>query len=424
MNADKVLLPELGEGVTEGELVKWLVSVNDTIKPDQVLAEVMTDKASMEVPSPVSGVVQSLLVKEGQMVPVGQPLLTLQNNKTQSHQPQKPVPVKSSTMVSTSPVVTTSIATSQTTPQELPSTKDDVLCSPVTRHLATELDVDITYIQGTGPKNRVTKADVINFFKKTGDFSQNSKAFSPPLSEPIKPFNLKDSQNLKDSTTYIPLKGIRKKIAERMQFAKRNIPHFTLLESANLEPLDDMKKSAQIRFKDVKITYLCFVMKALLHTAKKFPELNASIEENNIVLKNYYNFGFAVDTPKGLLVPVVHAVDKKNIKELAFALQTLAVKARDGSIKLEDMQEGTATITNIGSLGGHSATPIINPPETAILGMYRSFIKPNWDGACFKPQKTMNFSLTCDHRLIDGALSAKALRFFVDKIENPLDLFI
>ena len=167
-------------------------------------------------------------------------------------------------------------------------------------------------------------------------------------------------------------------------------------------------------------------MKCLLQTLKQFPELNASIDDvaSEIVIKKYYNFGFAVDTPRGLLVPVVKNVDQKSLAELSFEIQTLAEKARAGNILPSDMTDGTITITNIGSLGGEYATPIINAPEAAILGMYRLYIKPFWDGAAFVPKKTMNFSLTCDHRLIDGAVSARALKFFVQKLEKPLSLFI
>ena len=213
-----------------------------------------------------------------------------------------------------------------------------------------------------------------------------------------------------------------------MQLSNTIIPHFTLLESANMEKVDNMKNSVRemLKEKDIKITYLSFVMKALLKMVQEFPELNASIDDisQEIVIKKYYHFGFATDTPRGLLVPVIKNIDKKSLSEISKEVQDLAVKAREGRIKPEEMKRGTITITNVGSLGGEYATPIINAPETAILGMYRLFIKPHWDGSAFQPRKTMNFSLTCDHRLIDGAVSAKALKFFINIIENPFGLFI
>ena len=195
-----------------------------------------------------------------------------------------------------------------------------------------------------------------------------------------------------------------------------------------MEQLDKVKNTVKdmLKEKEIKVTYLSFVMKALLCTVKEFPALNASIDDfsKEVVIKKDYHFGFAVDTPRGLLVPVVKNVDKKSLLEISFGIQALAEKARAGNIQPEEMNGGTITITNIGSLGGEYATPIINAPESAILGMYRLYIKPCWDGSVFQPKKTMNFSLTCDHRLIDGAVSARAMKFFIQKIENPLSLFI
>ena len=414
MNAETVLLPELGEGVTEGELVKWLVSEGSLVKSDQPIAEVMTDKASMEVPSPASGVVKSLLVKEGETVPVGQPLLAFAADNP-PNQKRKP-PLNKPTAETLSP----SLAAAP--PALVGAVKS---ASPLARRLAKTLGVDLQNIKTSGI--RITKQDIL----------QHSQQ-KPPGGEP------ETKQKTLSSETHLPLKGVRKKMAERMKLAAQTIPHFTLLESAQVEKLNHIKNSVQNMLKDqtmsssgsssgsspqlknpdIKITYLSFVMKAFLQTVKEFPELNAVLSEDKIILKHYYHFGFACATPRGLLVPVVKNVDQKSLKETAAAIQTLAEKARAGRSAPEDLSEGTATITNIGSLGGHSAAPIINPPETAILGMYRLFVKPCWDGEAFQPQKTMNFSLTCDHRLIDGALAARSLRFFVDRIENPFSLFI
>lgn len=427
-------LPELGEGVTEGELVKWLVSEGDSIQTDQPVAEVMTDKASMEVPSPVDGVVQSFSAKEGDTIQVGDTLLTvktaasvekgqsdkkagrqeLKNEKTVSSVSEKPLTAP--ILRSVPPVVPLEIESNEAMSEESDSS---VLATPLTRRLAQELGVNLSQIQGSGLAGRVTKEDVLKYkgVTKGGesrrvDINQTS-GFSIPR---------EDQQERK------PLKGIRKKIAEKMQLSKAVIPHFTLLESAEVEQLDKVKSSVKemLKEKEIKVTYLSFVMKALLHTIKEFPELNAGIDDfsKEIVIKNYYHFGFAVDTPRGLLVPVVKNVDRKSLSEISLEVQTLAEKARTGNIHPEDMSGGTITITNIGSLGGEYATPIINAPEVAILGMYRLYIKPHWDGSAFKPKKTMNFSLTCDHRLIDGAVAARILKSFVHKIENPLSLFI
>ena len=388
----KILLPDLGEGVTEGELVKWLVAKGDSINSDQVIAEVMTDKASIEVPSPVSGTVLSLLVKEGESIAVSHPLLELDSKESELEKANladlsesKPQKLKQQAVS----------ASSHTLDSHLKAT-------PLARRLAKNLGVDLAQIKGTGSKARVLKQDILK---------QQASFKAPGHGDDIVPFI-----------------GIRKKIADRMQLSKKVIPHFTIIESAGVKELDSMKESVKemLGDQDIKITYLSFVMKALWKMAVQFPTLNACIqeEEAKIIFKKNYHFGFAVDTPKGLLVPVVQDVANKSLKEIALSIQELALKARDGSIQLHEMQGGTATITNIGSIGGRFATPIINPPEVCILGMYRTFIQPKWNGQNFKPQKTMNFSLTCDHRLIDGAEAARAIQFFIRLIEQPLQLFI
>lgn len=430
MSIKQVVLPDLGEGVTEGELVKWLVAVGETVTIDQSLAEIMTDKATMEVPSPEDGVIESLLAKEGENVQVGGALLSLKVKGTSSQVSEKQSQskdIKEQTVV-TSPQSESLKKKPETTDSMKLSSIDntdedsDVLATPFVRRLAKKLAVSINQIKGTGLSGRVTKEDILKYSGQTlngkstdimSDKMQASIGFSVAVE--------KDQ----DRT---PLKGVRKKIAEKMQLSKQVIPHFTLLESADVEQLEQMKNTAKemLEEKDIKVTYLSFVMKALLETVKEFPLLNASIDDfsKEVVTKNYYHFGFAADTPRGLLVPVLKDVDKKSLSEISVEIKDLATKAREGKIQADEMSGGTITITNIGSLGGEYATPIINPPESAILGMYRMFVRAHWDGEKFIPRKTMNFSLTCDHRLIDGAVSARALKFFVEKIQSPLSLFL
>ncbi|MDE0119106.1 MAG: dihydrolipoamide acetyltransferase family protein [Bdellovibrionales bacterium] len=447
-SSDKeIKLPELGEGVTEGELVKWLISEGDFIQIDQPVAEVMTDKAAMEVPSPFDGVVESFLVKEGDTIQVGQSFLAMkssdeekkvnssgekENTKENSElssglrSPKNSVsdlPVKS-VLKSIPPVKIPDVDSTTGTIENEPM-KDSsisILATPFTRRLARELGVTLSHIRGSGLAGRVTKEDVL---KQAGVAEEGRQGVSRMASSfSVTGFSI-PKEGLQERA---PLKGVRKKIAEKMQLSKAVIPHFTLLESADVEQLDEVKNAVKEMLKDrgIKVTYLSFVMKALLQTIKEFPELNAGIDDfsKEIVIKKYYHFGFAVDTSRGLLVPVIKDVDKKSLSEISFEIQTLAEKAREGKISPDDMSGGTITITNIGSLGGEYATPIINTPEVAILGMYRLYVKPCWDGSSFKPKKTMNFSLTCDHRLIDGAVSARVLKSFVHKIENPLSLFI
>ncbi len=447
-DSQEITLPELGEGVTEGELVKWLVSEGDSVQIDQPVAEVMTDKASMEVPSPFDGIVESFSAREGETVQVGQRLLMIKSldketsskeeNKEEnisklsvSEQSVRPVlksihPVKP---LSADPKL-------QSMDEDISAEDSSVLATPFTRRLARELGVNLSQIVGSGLSGRVTKEDVLKYSGRSSAGTLNDVPyFSSDTVDRGGADRARESDTnygffipAKDRQERRPLKGVRKKIAEKMQASKVVIPHFTLLESAEVERLDQLKNSVKdmLKERNIKVTYLSFVMKCLLQAVREFPELNAGIDDfaKEIVIKKYYNFGFAVDTPRGLLVPVIKNVDEKSLVELSFEIQTLAEKARAGSISPEEMSEGTVTITNIGSLGGEYATPIINAPESAILGMYRIYVKPCWDGSAFIPKKTMNFSLTCDHRLIDGAVSARALKFFIQKIENPLSLFI
>jgi len=498
-----IKLPELGEGVTEGELIKWLVSEGEMIQADQPVAEVMTDKASMEVPSPFDGRVKSFSAGEGDTIQVGQSLLVVASSDGKS------VPVnqgKDEAMASSPPASSVSSFQSVTsedkaasaavlkslhpvhplldpktnrTGEEVLVDDSSILATHSVRLLALQSGVNLSKIRGSGLPGRITKEDIMKHSPRgevneesvgearvSGSHVQPSAALSKSRAQPSAALSKSRAQPsaalsksraqsstalsgshaqpsaalslpvhkvgfsvpIEDHQERRPLKGVRKKIAEKMQLSKQVIPHFTLLESANVEQLDKIKNSVKemLKEKGIKVTYLSIVMKALLRTVKEFPELKAGINDfsNEIVIKNYYNFGFAVDTPRGLLVPVVKEVDKKSLSEVSFDIQTLADKARTGSIALEDMSGGTLTVTNIGSLGGEHATPIINAPEVAILGMYRLYIKPYWDGSAFQPGKTMNFSLTCDHRLIDGAVSARVLKFFIHKMENPLNLFI
>ena len=409
MSTIKITLPDLGEGITEGELVKWLVKKGDPIKSDQPIAEVMTDKAAMEVPSPEDGVVTELLAKEGESLAVGKALLSLKTKDKTTHD------FKKTESSSQQPI--------ESKPLPLQKTTKDVLSTPFTRRLAKELNLPLDKIKGTGLAGRITKQDVLKHSNQTpSDLKIHFK--TPKTDKPPLGFSIPQEENQERQT----LRGIRKKIAEKMQMSKQIIPHFTLLESANMEQIEELKNTAKelLTDKNIKVTYLAFVIKALLQTVKAFPELNAGIDDfsNEIVLKKYYHFGFAADTPKGLLVPVLKNVDKKSLSEISAEIKELADKARTSRIKPDEMSGGTITITNIGSLAGEYATPIINPPETAILGMYRLFTKACWNGEKFTPKKTMNFSLTCDHRLIDGAVCARALKFFTQTLEKPLTLFL
>ena len=394
----KVVMPELGEGVVEGELLKWKISIGDEVQEDDILAEVMTDKASLEVPAPFSGKVIELNCKEGQTCAVGEALLTL-DSKTSSKQSEKKESIQKETDT-----------TFQLTEVQSAEKKEDDfgLATPMVRKIAREHSIDLSRVQGTGLSKRVTLQDIQNLIPKSSATTapKVSGGFSVPSIGPEE---------------RVPLKGIRKKIAQNMQASKHNIPHFTLMEEVNVHSLKLLREQAKKLHPDVKITYLSFVMKTLYHTFLDFPQFNASIDDSSeeIVYKKYYHFGFATDTPRGLLVPVVRDVDKKNIIQISHDIKNLSDKARDGSIQMDEMKGATTTITNIGSIAGQWATPIINPPEVSILGMYRIFDKPVWKNESYQPCPFMNFSITSDHRLIDGAVAARFMSQFAERIENP-----
>lgn len=425
-----VKLPELGEGVTEGELIKWLVKVGDTVKADQPVAEVMTDKATVEVPTPIAGTVKELKFKEGEVIAVEKTILLLEAGAgavatpPTAPKPQPQAPATATTAVAVpQKVAPTSNATAAVSFSP-PVADSKVLATPSTRRLARETQVDINSLKGSGLAGRVTRDDVLSSSGGSVggglDVYSNGGGLQIPTRAPLASGPMEER---------VPLRGIRKKIAENLQAAKQIIPHFTLMDEADVTSLVALRESLKetAEKSKTKITYLPFVMKALVATIREFPMFNASIDDHSseIVYKKYFNLGFAADTPNGLVVPVIKNADQKSILEISREIVDLSTRAREGKLKPDEMKGATITITNIGSVGGSYATPIINHPEVAILGMYkisdRLFLRP--DGTVGS-QKVMNFTVTCDHRLIDGAVAANFLKSFNAKIQNPGVLMI
>lgn len=436
-----VKLPELGEGVTEGELIKWLVKPGDSIKADQGLAEIMTDKATVEVPSPKAGVVNELKFKAGEVVKVDSILATLQvsgsaptssaaaSSAQASAKPAMASPnvghSVSSTLSSSSSsgLSMSSHGGSSTTTAFFPPVMDSrVLATPATRRLARELQIDINTLTGSGLAGRVTRDDVMKV-SQSGVVAGNQPTIANKPSTPGIPRPGYASTRGNEEER-VAIKGIRKKIAENMQMAKHIIPHFTLMDEVDVTELvtwrESLKEAAEAA--GTKITYLPFAMKALIATVREFPMFNASIddEKQEIVYKKYFNIGFAADTPNGLVVPVIKNADQKTLLEISKEILDLSKRARDGKLKSEEMKGATITITNIGSVGGTYATPIINHPEVAILGMYKIQDRLYLDASgAVKNQKVMNYTITADHRLIDGAVAARFLKSFLTRIQKP-----
>lgn len=450
--ATDVKLPELGEGVTEGELVKWLVKPGDTVKPDQPVAEVMTDKATVEVPTPVGGVVKDLKFKVGDTIAVEKTLLTLEGGSASAAPAKEEKKETAAPAAKAPPTVAKSVGTAQAPaqarallgdpnshahpPQQAsapagasskgiypPVADFRTLATPSTRRLARESGVDINSITGTGLAGRVTREDVLQSGGGLDMVPAAAGFKSPGIPRPGVPSLGAGAEER------VPLRGIRKKIAENMQMSKHVIPHFTLMDEVNVTELVKMREGLK-DFADknkVKITYLPFVMKAVIATCRQFPMFNASIDDaaGEIVYKKVFNLGFAADTPNGLMVPVIKNADHKSILELSAEIIDLATRAREGKLKPDEMKGATITITNIGSVAGNYATPIINHPEVAILGMYKIADKVVVNPAGgFEAIKSMNFTVTCDHRLIDGAVAANFLKEFMAKIQNPARLML
>ena len=420
-----IKLPELGEGVTEGELVKWLVKTGDSIKADQAIAEIMTDKATVEVPSPVAGTVKELLHKPGQIIKVETVLIKLTSGGASSTPSATPTTPKTAAGAAPSPAPqATSMASASTSTGIFPPVADSkVLATPATRRLAREMNIDINLLKGTGLANRVTREDVLS---QQGQSRANTATSPAAMGMSIpRPAYQSTNQALEER---VPLIGIRKKIAENMQRSKTIIPHFTIMDQANVSQMVQLRESLKdfAEKNGTKITYLPIVMKALISTIREFPQFIASIDDaaGEIVYKKYFHIGFAADTPNGLVVPVIKNADQKTILELSKEILDLSKRARDGKLKPEEMKGACITITNIGSIGGTYATPVINHPEVAIVGMYKIEDKPVIENGQLKAIKVMNYTVTADHRLIDGAVAARFLKSMLDKIENPGQLMM
>lgn len=422
-----VKLPDIGEGVTEGELIKWLVKEGDAVSEDQPIAEVMTDKATVEVPTPYAGTVKQFKYSEGDMIPIETVMLVLEEGaggsakKEEKVEAKKEAPVSSAAPTPSSAPAPAPVAASQGGMDVYPPASDiHVLATPATRRLAREMNIDINNIKGTGLAGRVSREDVLGAKGSSGSASPMSSKMEIP-----RPAFKGVGGNLEER---VAIRGIRKKIAENMQMAKHVIPHFTLMEEARADELMKLRTQAKAAGEKygVKVTYLPFVMKALIATCREFPMFNASIDDasQEIVYKKYFNLGFAADTPNGLMVPVVKDADQKTLLEVSKEINELGEKARNGKLALDEMKGATITVTNIGSVGGIYATPIINHPEVAIFGMYKLSERPVFEGDQVKKAHFMNFTITCDHRLIDGAVAANFMKAFVTRIENPSHLML
>ncbi len=396
-----IKFPDVGEGVTEGTLVKWLVKVGDEIKTDQAVAEIETDKAIVEIPSPKAGKIAKLFGKEGDVIKVGSVIASLALPGEE---------VKISEAPAAKPEAKPEIKP-EVKPPPMP---ERVLATPSTRRLARELGVDISKVTGTGPGGRITDEDVKKF-KEAPMPMPEVKPEAVPVPEA--------APEIKALEERIAVKGIRKTIADRMVKSLFTAPHVVSMDEADVTELVELreKEKKAAEEKGIKLTYLAFIVKAVTVALRQHPNLNASLdsEKNEIVLKHYYNIGIAVDTPDGLMVPVIKNADQKSIMELAQETERLAMEARNRKIKLPDLKGNTFTITNIGSIGGIFSTPIINPPDVAILGVHRIRDMPVVVGGEIKIRKILPLVISFDHRVLDGAQAARFMNTLIEHLKDP-----
>ncbi|BDG27996.1 2-oxo acid dehydrogenase subunit E2 [Thermus thermophilus] len=416
----EVKLPELGDNVTQATVVGVLVKEGDRVEPGQPLLELETDKAVVEVPAEAGGVVKRVLVKVGDEVRPGQPFLELAEAEggaeapplKAEERPEAPAP-KAEEAPRPAP------KEAPPAPQEAPSERRLIPAAPSIRRLARELGVDLTRLRGTGLAGRITEEDV----RRAAGLGEAAPAALPAAPAPRLPDFTKWGPVRRE-----PMSGVRKATARAMAQAWSQVPMVTHFDEADITELEALRKqyAKKAEEKGFRLTLTAFLLKALALTLKAFPKFNASldVEAQEIVYKDYIHIGVAVDTPHGLLVPVIRHVDQKGVLRLAEELQEISEKARERKLAPEDMQGATFSLSNLGGIGGTGFTPIVNWPEVAILGVSRSQMKPLWDPGkeAFVPRLVMPFSLTYDHRLIDGADAARFCRHLAGILEDPLGL--
>jgi pyruvate dehydrogenase E2 component (dihydrolipoamide acetyltransferase) len=430
--ATDLKLPELGEGVHEGEMIAWKVKVGDVVKDDQPICEIMTDKATVELPAPFHGTVVSLNAKLGDTVKVGQAILTYEVTggaaKAAPSQAAASSASKPSQSSGRAQAPAASSSSSSSPAAMSASASGPVAAAPSTRKFARESGVDLAQVPATGPHGRVMREDVE---KVIGGSGSNGKmgtgAVAASLPTPaLPPSSLKRAQpgTLEER---IPFRGLRKKISEKMRLSKDHAAHFTYVEECDATELVKLRSAAKDMGAKygIKVTYLPFVMKAMVAALRKYPILNSELDEQKgeIILKHYYNIGLSIQTDDGLTAPVVKDVASKSVLEIAKEIQALVEKARAKKLVMEDFQGSTITLTNAGSIGGLFATPVINYPEVAILGFNKIFRKPVVKEMGGREEIVIRdwtyFSISLDHRIVDGAVGAEFMKTFISYIENP-----
>ena len=393
-------LPDIGEGMAEGEIVRWLVKEGDELKQDQPMVEVMTDKATVEIATPRAGRVLERRFKEGERCPVGQVLIVLD--------------VSEAATAAKTPEVSSRDKTPG--PVAVPGSAGAVLATPATRRLARDLGVDLAQVKGSGPGGQITPADVRAATVGAGAEKNISDQLTPGPAA------------LATADVRIPFRGVRRMIADHMVQTQRQVAQFTYVEEIDCTELVELRDKAEARLGShgLKLTYLPFFVKAAVEALKKHPQLNATLDEaaGEIVQRREYHLGIAAQTPEGLMVPVIRNADRRSLLDLAREVDRLGVAAKNGRVSQRDLGGSTFTITSLGVLGGIMATPIVNYPEVAILAIHKIAKRPVVVDDKIEIRDMMNLSLSVDHRLVDGYDAATFVAEMKASLETPGLIFL
>lgn len=451
--------PDVGEGIHEGTIVKWLVEVGQEIEEGDSLVEVETDKVTTDIPSPKDGVVKELKGEEGETIHVGNVFVVLdiegkdgqaqeeisaagggtgdsfdeedkekKLGEKEEEVEEETAGVVGEVLVSSEEIPPSEEVTGKKESKEERTTK--TLATPVARAMAKDLGVDINEVQGTGPAGRVMKADIQKAKDSAGEKREEKPAQKDStLTRQAKTLQLGDAEEEDGRYERVALSRVRKTIAQKMSESRFTIPHTTVMDEVDVTELDIFRKKHKDTLKEegVNLTYLPFIIKASITALKELREFNASLDEVNeeMVYKNFYNIGIATDTERGLMVPVIRDADKKSIVELAGEIVDLSSRARENQLELRELQGGTFTLTNYGSIGGHFGIPIINYPESAILGLGRIVKKPIVDkDENIVVGKMLPISLSYDHRIIDGSRGSQFVNILKELLADPDMLFL
>ena len=426
-------LPDIGEGVHEGEIVRWIATEGESVNEDDPIVEVMTDKATVEIPSPATGTLQSTLVAEGEVAKVGDVIFILATGGGAASPASAPAAAAPAAAASAAAPAAAPAAPANIQPAD-PNRK--VLAAPATRRLARELGVDLSTVIGSGPNGRVKPEDVraasaapavapaaAPAIPTPPPIPAGAAAPAPAAAPTAAPLPSFPQVMGAREVTEIPFRGIRRKTAEAMTRSKFTATHFSLIEEVDCtEMITARAKAKEVGAKyGIKVTYMGYIMKAAAIALQEFPQLNAELDEEAGVIKQkkYVNLGIAVDTPNGLVVPAVKDVGLKNILQLSADLMDIASRARDGKLKPDDFADSTFSITNAGNIGGVFATPIINFPEVAIMGVHAMRKMPRCKGDDIVAANVMNLSISIDHRIVDGADGARFMVRVRELLEEP-----